>query len=168
MSPLSRFVHFSFALCCVRCPSFSCGLACLCIPLLIRLLFLPSLLRRAFFLPYAFHVVLSFVCFILLLFSFLGDFFLLVSNVVPSCRRCWLLSSSPFPPFPSAFTVLFFFSERVPGLVWFGSVYRVTTPGFVADHLIIVKKTRRWNCVPYVHIGPYNCFEPLLCTTVAT
>ena len=27
-------------------------------------------------------------------------------------------------------------SERVPGLIWFGSVYLVTTAGFVADQLM--------------------------------
>ena len=27
------------------------------------------------------------------------------------------------------------FSERVPGLIWFGYVYLVTTAGFVADQL---------------------------------
>ena len=31
----------------------------------------------------------------------------------------------------SAFPV--FLSERVPGLIWYGSVYLVTTAGFVAD-----------------------------------
>ena len=32
---------------------------------------------------------------------------------------------------------LLFFSERVPGLIWFGSVYLVTAAGFVADQLIM-------------------------------
>ena len=33
---------------------------------------------------------------------------------------------------------LFFLSDRVPGLVWFGSIYLVTTAGFVEEQLIIV------------------------------
>ena len=30
----------------------------------------------------------------------------------------------------------FFFSERVSGLIWFGSVYLVTMAGFIEDQLI--------------------------------
>ena len=37
--------------------------------------------------------------------------------------------------FPSSFPA-FFFSERAPGVIWFGSVYLVTTAGFVPDQLM--------------------------------
>ena len=44
---------------------------------------------------------------------------------------CWLLSC----PFSSVcFSPLI--SERISGLIWFGSVYLVTTAGFVADQLM--------------------------------
>ena len=36
--------------------------------------------------------------------------------------------------FLSAFPA--FFSERNPGLIWFGSMYLVATAGFVADQLM--------------------------------
>ena len=45
---------------------------------------------------------------------------------------CWLLLLSVVVCLLS----LLFFSGRVPGLIWFGSVYLVTTPGFVADQLM--------------------------------
>ena len=32
--------------------------------------------------------------------------------------------------------LLLLISERIPGLIWFGSVYLVTTAGFVADQLM--------------------------------
>ena len=38
-------------------------------------------------------------------------------------------------PFSSVCFSFFFFSERVPSLIWFGSVYLVTTAGFVTDQL---------------------------------
>ena len=47
----------------------------------------------------------------------------------------WLLSLSvPLCLLSS----LIFFSERFPGLIWFGSVYLVITAGFVADRLLII------------------------------
>ena len=42
---------------------------------------------------------------------------------------CWLLSC-PF------FSVCFPCLSPIPGLIWFGSVYLVTTAGFVADQLM--------------------------------
>ena len=47
-------------------------------------------------------------------------------------------------PFAGYFLVRFLLSAfpafllrtRVPGLIWFGSVYLVTTAGFVADHFM--------------------------------
>ena len=45
---------------------------------------------------------------------------------------CWLISC----PFPYVCFPSFFFSEHVPGLIWFGSVYLATTAGFIADHLM--------------------------------
>ena len=42
---------------------------------------------------------------------------------------CWLLSC----PFSS---VCFLCLSPIPGLIWFGSVYLVTTAGFVADQLM--------------------------------
>ena len=46
-------------------------------------------------------------------------------------RRCPLLATSC----PS-FSVCFPCSSPIPGLIWFGSVYLVTTAGFVADQLM--------------------------------
>ena len=43
---------------------------------------------------------------------------------------CWLLSC----PFSS---VCFPYLPPISGLIWFGSVYLVTTAGFVADQLIM-------------------------------
>ena len=42
---------------------------------------------------------------------------------------CWLL---PCPSFSVCFPCL----SPIPGLIWFGSVYLVTTAGFVADQLM--------------------------------
>ena len=51
----------------------------------------------------------------------------------PSWRRCPLLGNS----LSVVFCLLsLLFSERVPGLIWFGSVYLMTTAGFVADQLM--------------------------------
>ena len=50
---------------------------------------------------------------------------------VPSRRRCPLLA--PFLSVSFCLLSLFFFSKHVPGLIWSGSVYLVTTAGFVAD-----------------------------------
>ena len=72
---------------------------------------------------------------VLIVFVFLVDsfLFLFVSSVsLPAWRRCPLLATFLYlvlclPPL--------LFSERVPGLIWLGSFYLVTTAGFVADHL---------------------------------
>ena len=48
-------------------------------------------------------------------------------------RQCPLLAT-----FLSVFFCLLslLISEEIPGLIWFGSVYLVTTAGFVADQLV--------------------------------
>ena len=68
---------------------------------------------------------LSFVCFFCLCFGLCFPFLVDRDDVL-----CWLLSC----PFSCLLSLLF--SERVPGLVWFGSVYLVTTAGFVAIQLM--------------------------------
>ena len=86
-------------------------------------------------------MLLPFVCFscfcFLTVFLFLGVYFYFIvcffSVSLPGDDAlCWLLSC----PFSSVCFPCFFFSERVPGLIWFGSIYLVTTAGFVADHLM--------------------------------
>ena len=87
-----------------------------------------------FFLPYADHVVVFylFLLFVLLfVFLFLVYLFLFcVSSVsLPGDDvLCWLLSCPS-----SSVCFPFFLSGYVQGLVWFGSVYLVTTARFVAD-----------------------------------
>ena len=76
---------------------------------------------------------LPFVCFLFVFFFvFLVDFFFGLF-CIPSWRQCPLLAT-----FLSVVFCLLsrLYSEIVPGLIWFGSVYRVTTAGFVADHLM--------------------------------
>ena len=96
-----------------------------CIPLLIGLPFLRGLLTRMFFLPYAYHVAVSCLCF----FSCFSRFIVGLFCVLP-WRRCPLLAT--FLPVSFCLLSLLFFLEYVFGLVWFGSVYLVTTAGFVA------------------------------------
>ena len=83
-----------------------------CIPPLIGL---PS--GRFFFYAVGSSLFLLSVCF-LFMFSILS-------------RRClcWLL---PCPSFSVCFPCL----SPIPGLIWFGSIYLVTTAGFVADQLM--------------------------------
>ena len=98
-----------------------------CLALLIWLPFLRSQLRRMFFLPYVFYMWLCFAC---LSFVFWVS---LLSPFLVTIRR---LLSRPlsYVSFPG----LFVFSPYLfdPGLVWWGSVYLVTTAGFVADQLM--------------------------------
>ena len=61
----------------------------------------------------------------LFLFLSLSRPFLATKSYADYFLVCFLLSASPA-----------FFSERVPGLIWFGSVYLVTTAEFVADQLM--------------------------------
>ena len=81
----------------------------------------------------AFCLFLMFV--LLFVFVFFGDLFLFLvfSVFLPARRRCPLLAT-----FLSVVFCLLslLFSERVPGSFWFGSVYLVTTAGFVADQLM--------------------------------
>ena len=130
---------FPLPSCCFRCvsPSLSLPLSsCLsCIPPLIGLPFLRSLLTMMLFLPYAYHVV-AFCLF--LLFLLLFAFFFLLSIFYFIFLLCPFLATMSFAGYflvrflLSAFPV-FFPSERVPGLIWFGSVYLVTPAGFGAD-----------------------------------
>ena len=58
---------------------------------------------------------------------------LFVFSVYCLSRRC--------PVFASFLSVLFclislLIPERIPGMIWLGSVYLVTTAGFVADQLM--------------------------------
>ena len=75
----------------------------------------------------------------LFVFVFLVDLFSFFVSFVslPAWRRCTLLAT-----FLSVVFCLLplLFSERVPGLVWLGSVYLVTTAGFVADQLLCDKQ----------------------------
>ena len=58
---------------------------------------------------------------------------LIVLSVSCLSRRCPLLAT-----FLSVILCMLplLISERVPGSIWFGSVYLVTTAGFVADQLM--------------------------------
>ena len=73
---------------------------------------------------------LSFLCFCLCFFSCLFIFIFRLF-CLPSWGRCFLLVS--FLSIYICLLSLLFFSERVPGLSWFGPVYLVTVPEFVAD-----------------------------------
>ena len=105
-----------------------------CIPLLVGLPSLRSLLTEDVFL------VLRELCgcflFVSSVFAFgcvyLFYFFLSSVSLPGDDVLCWLLSY----PLPSVCFSLFFFSGRVPGLIWSGSVYLATTAGFVADQLM--------------------------------
>ena len=70
---------------------------------------------------------LSFVCSVIF-------FFYLCLLCIPSCVRCPLLAT--FLSLSFCLFSLIVFSERVPGLIWFGFVYLVATAGFVADQLM--------------------------------
>ena len=87
-------------------------------------------------------------------------------------RRCPLLATSC----PS-FSVCFPCSSPIPGLIWFGSVYLVTTAGFVADRvdplkggsMILVTKTSDQTrvCVCYIQFAGYTSvyFVPGVCNS---
>ena len=53
---------------------------------------------------------------------------------IPALRQCPLLAT--FLSVVFCLLSLLFFSGRIPGLIWFGSVYLVTRAGFVADQLM--------------------------------
>ena len=113
-----------------------------CIPLLIRLPFLRSLLKRMFFLTYAYYVVALSLFLLVLFVSLLLVFFLFVCLFfVLSWRRCLrnLLSC----PFPSVCFPCFISPNRVPGLICFGSVYLVTTARFVVDQFMRNKQKQQ-------------------------
>ena len=56
-------------------------------------------------------------------------------------------------PLPS----LCFPSDRIPGLVWFGSVYFVTTAGFVADQLTGGKQQQQQQRVSILFFFTFYC-----------
>ena len=97
-----------------------------CIPPLVGLPLLRSLLRSVscgclLFVSYV-RTFVSVFCFLVILFFF------------PSCMATmsfagYFLVRSLLSAFPA-------FSERIPGLIWSGSTYLVTTAGFVADQLM--------------------------------
>ena len=102
-----------------------------------RAAFLRSLLRRM--LPYGYYVV---VFSLFLIFMLLFVFMFLVYLFIFWSLLCLVLATMSFADYflvcflLSAFRVLWVFSKRGPGLIWFGSVYLVTTAGFVADQLM--------------------------------
>ena len=117
-----------------RCVSISLPLPLL-IPLFIGLSFLCSLLRSMFFLPYV-RVLCGWLLFGSIVFAFVCVFvscclfvFISSASLPGDDIFCWLLSS----PFPSVCFPCFFFSECVPVLIWFGSVYLGTTARFIMD-----------------------------------
>ena len=69
---------------------------------------------------------------------------------------CWLLSC----PFSSLCSPCLF---PISGLIWYGSVYLVTTAGFVADQLIRNKQQqlRRSRCIQIFSLNNANCLEYL-------
>ena len=100
---------------------------------------------------------LSFLCTFLATMPFAGNFLV----------RCCLLSAFP------AFSFLsFFFSEIVPGLIWFGSVYLVTTAGFVADPFMWDKQQQQTNknsillLTPRANFVSTKCFEDSESTSI--
>ena len=115
---------FSFSVCRFRCP-------CPCLHVWVVFLRLQGCLScvacRGAFYVVAFYLVLLFV----LLFAF---------YVSCSSRRCPLLATFLSVLFcPLSLT----FSERIPGLIWFGSVYLVTTAGFKVDQLMWHKQEQQ-------------------------
>ena len=114
-----------------------------CIPLLIGLPFLRILLTKVFFLLYVYYAVVFrfFLLFLSLFLFFACVCFHFVSLLCPFLAAvsfagyflvCFLLSECPA-----------FFSESVPGLIWFGSVELLTTAGFVADQLMLDKQQQQ-------------------------
>ena len=100
-----------------------------CIPPLIGLSLLCSLLRRVLcdcllFVSYVCAFVCVF-CFLLIHFYFFPS-----SMATMSFAGYFLLARSLLYVFPT------FFQTYIPGLIWVGSVYLVTTAGFVADQLM--------------------------------
>ena len=63
---------------------------------------------------------------------------------------CWLL---PCPSFSVCFPCL----SPIPGLIWFGSVYLVTTAGFVADQLMWENNNN--NCISIIDACFYKCIS---------
>ena len=122
----------------------------------LALVFMPGLYSTAYSATFpAFYAVASSlfllsVCFCFLCFLFYRDDVL-----------CWLLSC----PFSS---VCFPCLSPISGLIWFGSVYLVTTAGFVADQLMCDKPQEQQYINPSLDIGKNivkwlgQCFLPEL------
>ena len=109
--------------------------------------FLRSLLKRIFFLPYAYYLCgcLLFVSSTFFVCVFLSCLYVVFVCLfcVPSWRRCSLLITLLVRS-PSVYFLPFFFSPAVfpvwiTTVVWFDSDYLVTKGGFVADKFINVR-----------------------------
>ena len=83
-------------------------------------------------------VIFLFLLFLLFCFCL---YLLFVSSVVPELPGDdvlrWLLFVVAFPS--GLLSSLLFFSERIPGLVWFSSFYLVTTAGFIRSRSVDVR-----------------------------
>ena len=123
-----------------HCVSLSLSLylsSCLgCIPPLIGLPFLRSLLKSVLCGCLLFVFFCLYFCLCLCLWFMLVYFIFVFPVSLPGNDAfCWLLSCPLLSSvcFSCFFFSFLFSSETVPGLIWFGSVYLVTTTGFVAD-----------------------------------
>ena len=80
-----------------------------------------------------------FVCFfrlrVCLCFVFLVDSFGFVPSL-PAWQRCHVMPFAGYFLVRSLCLLSLLSSERIPGSIWFGSVYLVTTTGFAADPLM--------------------------------
>ena len=93
-------------------------------------------LKRMFFLPYTYAVVFIHYVFVLLLFVIVFLFVFSCLSFQLSLLGDDVFCSLLFFSVSSCLASLFFFLDRVPDLVWFSSVYLVTSAGFVADQLM--------------------------------
>ena len=106
------------------------------IPPLIELPFLRSLMRSVLLCG-----CLLFVCSVCFLVCVAVSYIF----IYIFCRLCPFLATMPFADYCLVRFLLFafLFPERVPGLIWFGLVYFVTTAGFVADQQIMWDKQQQ-------------------------
>ena len=114
-------------------------------PLLGGLPFLRSPLTRMFFFALCvFCGCLLFVSMVFALFVFLLLvvcllLFCVSSMSFPGDDVIYLLATGSFLSVSFCLLPLLFLLERVPGLIWFGSVYLVAPVGFVADQFMCDK-----------------------------
>ena len=118
---VNSFLYFPWLLS----PSLHLCFISLCVaPVALAIVFMPGLYPTAYRATFpAFFMRLALVCFYCLC------VFCLCSLFYRDDVLCWLLLVRPF-------SVCFPCSSPIPGLIWFGSVYLVTTAGFVADQLM--------------------------------